>query len=222
VRAGLAVVTDRIAAVGVDPDRVRICAATKGFGPEAAIAALEAGLTDIGENYAKELVAKATHVAAAGFLPRWHMIGTLQRNKVRRLAPHVALWQSVDRIELAAEIARRSPGASVLVQVNATDEATKGGCTPDDTPDLVHRFTDLGLDVQGLMTIGPTERGVDPRPAFDTVAHLARRLGLPELSMGMSNDLESAVAAGATMIRVGTALFGSRPPPVTAGHGSDE
>ena len=222
VAAHLGRIQARITEAGGQLDRVRICAVTKGFGPDAACAALDAGLSDVGENYANELIDKATAVAAAGYAPRWHMIGTIQRNKVRRLAPHVDLWQSVDRIEVGTEIAKWAPGAAVLVQVNATGEANKGGCALDTTPALVESLTDRGLAVHGLMTIGPTQSGADPRPAFDAVAELAGRLGLTEVSMGMSGDLEVAVAAGATMVRVGTALYGPRPRVVTGDSRSGE
>jgi uncharacterized pyridoxal phosphate-containing UPF0001 family protein len=166
------------------------------------------------------MVAKVAEVAeigaTEGVAPRWHAIGRLQRNKVRDLAPHVHLWQSVDRPELGAAIARHAPGARVLVQVGATGEEGKGGCPPEQVPGLVDALVALGLDVRGLMTVGPTDPDADPRPGFDLVAALAGRLGLAEVSMGMSGDIEAAVAAGSTMVRVGTALFGprrvSRPP----------
>jgi PLP dependent protein len=216
-------VRQRIARAGADPATVRICAGTKGFGTDAVHAAVALGLVDIGENYAQELVRKAEDLAAepavAGAV-RWHMIGAVQRNKVRLLAPHVALWQTVDRPEVGAEIARRAPGAAVLVQVNATAEAAKAGVAPPGVPALVDRLAGLGLDVRGLMTIGPTDLRIDPRPMFETVAALGARLGLIDLSMGMSGDLEAAVECGATIVRVGTALFGPRPPGVTAPPGS--
>jgi len=132
----LAHVRSRIAdAGGTD---VAVLAVTKGFGPDAVAAARSVGLEDLGENYAQELLAKAE--AAAEPPPRWHAIGRLQRNKVRQLAPHVWCWQSVDRPELAAEIARRAPGARVLVQVAAWGELRKGGAAPAAVP-----ADDLGL-----------------------------------------------------------------------------
>lgn len=212
VRTRLHEVRHRIEAAGGDPERVTICAVTKGFGPEVVRLALDAGLTDLGENYAQELVAKAAEVDHVPGL-RWHAIGPVQRNKVRRLAPHVHTWHTVDRLTLAEEIARRAPGARVMVQVNATGEATKAGVEPSEVPTLADQMRALPLDLCGLMTIGPTDPAADPRPAFDTVRQLADDLDLPERSMGMTRDLEAAVAAGATMVRVGTALFGSRPTP---------
>ena len=202
-------VRDRIAGAGGDPERVRILAVSKGFAAPVARAAVAAGFTDLGENYAQELQAKATELTEP---VRWHFIGRLQTNKVKALAGVVAWWQTVDRPELAAEIARRAPGASVLVQVNVSAEPTKGGCDPGATPDLVGRARDLGLHVQGLMTVGRTGPPAQARAGFDVLRDLADRLELPERSMGMSGDLEEAVRAGSTMVRIGSALFGDRPP----------
>lgn len=140
----------------------------------------------------------------------WHMIGRLQRNKVRRLAGIVALWQTVDRIELLDEIARREPSASVLVQVDAVMLSGRGGCPPGEVEGLVAHGLDLGLDVRGLMTVGaPDDAGATQR-GFTTVAGMAERMGLPELSMGMTDDLEIAIDCGSTLVRVGRALFGER------------
>lgn len=215
VRRRLEVARERIRGAGGDPERVVVCAVTKGFGPEAVRLALDAGLTDIGENYAQELVAKAGAIeGAAGAIDtraRWHVIGPVQRNKVRRLAPYVHCWQTVDRLELGEEIAKRAPGATVFVQVNATGEASKSGVAPEEAPRLADGLRELGLDVRGVMAIGPTDPAVDPAPAFERARALADELGLTELSMGMSRDLEAAVAAGSTMVRLGTALFGPRP-----------
>jgi pyridoxal phosphate enzyme (YggS family) len=209
-------VRERIAAAGGDPLAVGLLAVTKGFPVDIAETALAAGLLDLGENYAQDLVAKAELLAGADPAPRWHFIGRLQRNKVKHLAPHVAVWQSVDRLELGQEVARRAPGATVLVQVNPLAEPQKGGCPPDDVPTLVAALRDEGLDVQGLMAVGPTpgaDRTTgDAAEAFGVVRHLADQLSLPERSLGMSDDLDAAVAAGSTMVRVGRGLFGDRPP----------
>lgn len=179
-------------------------------------AAVDHGLLDIGENYAQELVAKATELAPdpPAAAPRWHAIGRLQRNKVRSLAPHVHTWQTVDRPELGVAIARHAPGARVFVQVDATGEPGKGGCPPAEVADLVAALVGHGLRVDGLMAVGPTDPASDPAPAFRRVAALREDLGLAELSIGMSGDLEVAVACGSTMVRVGTALFGPRRVPV--------
>ena len=213
----LAAVRARIERAGGDPDRVTLVAVTKGFGVDTVRAALAAGLRDIGESYVQELEAKADALAADDgqaatvAAPRWHLVGRLQRNKVRKAAPHVAWWHSVDRLSLGAEIARRAPGATVLAQVDATGEESKGGCPPALLPALVDGLRDLGLDVRGLMAIGPAGPPEDARPAFRLARALAEQQGLGELSMGMSGDLEVAVEEGATIVRVGTDLFGPRP-----------
>lgn len=201
---------ERIAAAGRDPGGVKVVAVTKGFGVEVVRSALAAGLVDIGESYVQELVVKAAELGGPP-APNWHFVGRLQRNKVRKAAPYVSLWHSVDRLPLGAEIARRSPGAAVLAQVDLTGEVTKGGCPAADLPDLVNGLGELGLDVRGLMTIGPQGPPDAARPAFAELSRLADRFGLPERSMGMSNDLEVALENGATMVRVGSALFGPRP-----------
>lgn len=216
----LAAVRERIASAAPDPARVRLVAVTKGFGIDVVRSALAAGLVDLGESYVQELVAKAgeiegdsdgTAAADPAIVPRWHAIGRLQRNKVRKAAPFVALWHSVDRLSLGAEIARCAPGAAVLVQVNTSGEEAKGGCTPSMAAGLVDGLVDLGLDVQGLMTIAPAGPLQGARPAFHTARELRDRLGLSELSMGMTGDLEVAVSEGATLVRVGSGLFGPRP-----------
>lgn len=205
-------VWDRVVASGGDRSAITLVAVTKGFGPEVALAAAAAGLIDLGENYAQELVAKAPVLEATGIDVCWHAIGRLQRNKVRSLAGIVGLWQTVDRPDLAVEIARRDPGAKILVQVNVSDEPQKGGCSPSETPALVDAALQAGLAVQGLMTVGRTGLPGEARAGFATLRRLADDLELPVRSMGMSGDLEAAVAEGATMLRVGAALFGPRPP----------
>jgi len=211
VTAGLATVRNRIATAGGDPDRVTVVAVTKGFGPEAPRAAIEAGIVHLGENYAQELVAKAAVIGEEA-APVWHFIGGLQRNKVRLLAPHVGLWETIDRVSLGAEVAQRAPGAAVLVQVNISGEAAKSGCLPADAADLVATLRDQGLAVRGLMGVAAAGDLDRARAQFGGLAELASALDLAELSMGMSADLEAAVAEGATIVRVGTALFGPRPP----------
>jgi pyridoxal phosphate enzyme (YggS family) len=199
----------RITDAGGDLDRVGIVAVTKGFGPDAVVAAVGAGLVEVGENYAQELVGKAAELAG-DVQPRWHLIGRLQRNKVRALASLVARWDSVDRSSLGAEIAKRAPGAHVLVQVNVSEEPQKGGCPPDDVAELVGRLVDSGLQVEGLMAVGATGAPEVARPGFALLRRLADDLDLGVRSMGMSGDLEVAVEEGATEVRVGTALFGPR------------
>lgn len=125
--------------------------------------------------------------------------------------------ETVDRDSIVDELSRRRPGARILVQVNATGESDKGGCAPDALDALVARARAAGLDVRGLMVVGPTSGDlVATRDAFAAVRAAAARLGLSELSMGMSGDLDAAVAEGTTSVRVGTALFGERPSAATA------
>jgi len=207
VRARIAAAT---AAAGRPARSVRLVGASKGI-PAATVAEfLAAGLVDLGENRAQELRDKAADPGCAG--ARWHWIGQLQRNKVPQLAPLVALWHSVDRAELGPAIARHAPGAAVLVQVALAPETTKGGCPPDGVAALVDALRADGLVVDGLMAV-PPQVG-EARRWFAQLAALAGRLGLRELSMGMSHDLDDAVAEGATIVRVGRALFGPRPPAV--------
>jgi pyridoxal phosphate enzyme (YggS family) len=190
---------------------VEVLGVTKGHGPWAVTAAIAAGCDGIGENYAQELLAKRDALAA-GSLPV-HFIGRLQRNKVRQLVDVVDVWQSVDRAPLVDEIARRAPGARVLVQVDTSTDPGKGGCPVAEVPALVDRARTVGLDVAGLMTVGPT--GSPPEaaaPGFEVVRRLVDDLGLTVCSMGMSADLEVAVEAGSTLVRIGTALFGARSP----------
>jgi PLP dependent protein len=201
----LAEVRARIERAGGDPERIRIVAVTKTFGADAVREAVAAGLHDCGESRAQELLAKAPQVSGV----RWHFVGRLQTNKVRQLAGLVALWQSVDRDDLVDEVARRAPGARVLIQVNASLEPQKGGCDPGATAGLVERATAAGLDVAGLMCVPSAD---DPRSGFRLLRGLADDLGLAERSMGMTGDLEVAVEEGSTMVRVGTALFGPRDP----------
>ena len=207
VAEALARVRDRIAAAGGD-DGVAVLAVTKGFGAEAIEAALAAGCVAIGENYAQELLAKRDAAARAEV----HFIGQLQTNKVRQIAGLVDVYETVDREHLARELAKRDPGARVLVQVDTSGEPGKGGCPLADLDGLVAIVNEMGLDLRGLMTVGPTEGGPDAaRAGFRAVRAAVDRLGLDICSMGMTADLEVAVQEGSTQIRVGTALFGARP-----------
>ena len=195
---------------GVD---VRIVAVTKTFGIDAVLAAAAAGCDGIGENYAQELVAK---LAGHAGLPPVHFIGQLQTNKVRLVAPFVAVYETVDRVSLADELAKRVPGATVLVQVRPdtqSGDAGKAGCSLDQAPALIEHCHRSGLQPLGLMTVGPTEGGPEAaRPGFRAVRAMVDRLGLSVCSMGMTDDLEVAVGEGSTQVRVGSALFGARPP----------
>jgi pyridoxal phosphate enzyme (YggS family) len=208
IRANAERVRERISEAGADPATVQLVAVTKGQTPETVRAALGAGLADFGENYAQELVGKAADVDGG---PRWHFIGQLQRNKVRQVAHLVDLWQSVDRLRLGEEIARHIPGASVLVQVNLTEDPNRGGTKPGLAAGLVEGLRDLGLDVRGLMAVAPQGDETTARAGFRIVRELADRMSLPERSIGMSADFEAAVREGSTMVRIGEALFGPRP-----------
>lgn len=206
-------VADKIVRHSPNPTLVSMVAVTKGFDVELARRALQAGLVDLGENYAQDVVAKNRELATDGLehTPRWHFIGGLQRNKVKTLAGVVSLWQTIDRQALVDELAKRAPGARMLVQVNTTGENAKSGCDPTETPALVDAARSAGLTVEGLMTVGPTDTSIDPRAAFAQLRQWAERCEVPQLSMGMSNDFELALEEGATIIRLGSALFGSRP-----------
>jgi pyridoxal phosphate enzyme (YggS family) len=213
IAANLASVRTRIVAAARradrDPAAVTLVGASKTVPADVLGAAVGAGLTDLGENRAQELVGKAEALAGPG-APRWHFIGRLQRNKVARLAPWVSCWHTVDREPLGVEIARRAPSARVFVEVNIAREPQKGGCAPDTAGALADALRALELRVDGLMTIPP--RGEDPRPHFAALRDLAARIGVVDLSMGMTEDFECAIEEGATIVRVGRALFGSRRP----------
>jgi pyridoxal phosphate enzyme (YggS family) len=212
VASRVAAVRARIAAAaarsGRDPGSVTLVAASKTVPADRVAEAVAAGVLDVGENRAQELLAKAPALAAAP--PRWHFVGPLQRNKVKALAPWVTWWQTVDRVELGTVIARHAPAAQVLVEVNLGREPQKAGCAPEATGGLVDALRGVGLVVAGLMTVPPL--GDDPRRWFARLRDLAAAATLPELSMGMTDDFEVAVEEGATMVRVGRALFGDRPP----------
>jgi PLP dependent protein len=192
---------------------VEILAVTKGHPIEVVQAACEVGLRAIGENYAQEVLAKFGPQAGAEPLDvSVHFIGQLQTNKVRHIADVIDVFETLDRPSLAAELVKRVPGAHVLVQVNTTGEAAKGGCRPEEAESLVTLATTSGLVVDGLMTVGPTTGGPEAaRPGFRTVRQLCDSLGLSTCSMGMSDDFVVAVQEGATRVRLGSVLFGMRP-----------
>ena len=206
----LRAVRERIERAGRNPDEVTIVAVTKGFGPDVCRAALNAGLTVLGENRVHEALTKMAEVEGA----EWHLIGHLQTNKARSAAGRFQLIQSVDSLRLAEHIARIEPSQPVLVEVNISREPQKTGIAPEDT---VARAIEIAkqLDLQGLMAMGPSHG--DPTPAFeelrrlrdDAQQHTGR--ALPVLSMGMSGDFEAALRAGSTMLRLGQVLFGPRP-----------
>lgn len=228
--ANLAALRARIAAAerahGRAPDSVRLVAVSKTMPAEDVAALLAAGQLDFGENYAQELRDKRAALAAYQPAPRWHYIGPLQSNKVKYLASGVALVHALDDPALCDELNRRVPEGQpldCLVQVNVAAEPGKRGVAPARLPTLLDHFaTTPRLRCVGLMTLPPFAD--DPwavAPHFRALAELAAReagraragVALRELSMGMSHDLEVAIACGATLVRVGTALFGARPRP---------
>ncbi len=201
IRRRIAELTDR---------EVTLVAVTKGHPSSVAAAALAAGCADLGESYAQELVPKARELGAWSPTPRWHFIGRLQSNKVRSIAGVVHRWHTIDRDSLAVEVAKRAPGAAVLVQLDLAGLPGRGGCAPDHAPELVRRCTELGLEVRGLMGVGAPGSPEDARPGFRLLDSMAAELGLAERSMGMSGDMDVAVEEGSTLVRVGTALVGAR------------
>jgi pyridoxal phosphate enzyme (YggS family) len=206
-------IATRLAAVKARlPASVTLVAVSKTQPVEAIREAHAAGQRHFAENYAQEWRAKADALADLPDLT-WHFVGGLQTNKVKVLAPRAAWVHTLDREELARELSRRyaAQGATVraLVEVNLGGEAQKSGCAPDGVEPLVTMARQLpGLEVVGLMCIPPPQD--DPRPHFARLRALRDRLGLRELSMGMSADWPMAVEEGATLIRLGTALFGER------------
>ena len=189
---------------------MRVLAVTKTFSIDEVLAAVAAGCDGIGESYAQEASAKLAGVQRDFEV---HFIGQLQTNKIRTLVGVVDVFEAVDRLSVINELAKRAPGARVLVQILPTDATNaKGGCALGDAPALIECAHSAGLAVEGLMTVGPTVGGAEAaRTGFRAVRELADRLGLATVSMGMTNDLEVAVQEGSTQVRVGSALFGDRP-----------
>ena len=206
---------------GRAPRSVRLLPVTKGFPASTIRDAMALGLGEFGENRVQEAEEK---IAAIEPRPRWHLVGHLQRNKAKRAAQLFDVIQSVDSIQVAEEVSRRALDAGkkvvCLVEVNTSGDASKFGVSPDGAHELLRAVGPLeGIDLRGLMTIGPLAGGADgARRAFRELASIraeATRAGLlPEdadLSMGMSDDFEIAIEEGATIVRLGTALFGARP-----------
>jgi hypothetical protein len=210
-----------------DPGAVRLIAVSKTFPAEAVVGAIEADQHLFGENYVQEAVAKIDRVAALRPDPavRWHFIGPIQSNKTRLIAERFDWVHSVDRLKIAERLsAQRDPARgplAVLIEVNLDGEASKSGVAPPDVAALARAIVRLpNLALRGLMAVpAPRADAGGQRAAFAELRRLAESLraeGLPadELSMGMSADLEAAIAEGATMVRVGTAIFGARPKPM--------
>ena len=228
IAANVNMIRERIARccerIGRDPAGITLVAVGKTFPPEVIRETVEAGVRDIGENYVQELLQKRGVLGDEGI--RWHFIGHLQSNKARMVAPFAHLIHALDSDGLARELDRRARDAgrilNVLVEVNTTGEGSKFGVRPENTEAFVrslHPFSNLC--VAGLMTIGPFLP--DPegsRPMFQVLRTLRDRIAaaqqgnvaMQHLSMGMTGDFEVAIEEGATLIRVGTAIFGSRVP----------
>ncbi|HUJ29066.1 MAG TPA: YggS family pyridoxal phosphate-dependent enzyme [Myxococcales bacterium] len=209
---GLNRVRERIAAAaakaGRDVRQIKLIAVSKLQPLEKLREAVAAGHTVFGENYAQELREKAE---ALGPGVEWHFIGALQSNKARLVVGRAAVIHTCDRLSLAREISKRATAPQrVLLEVNVGREPQKAGVLPEDAPALLEQVRALpNLACEGLMCIPPADQ--DPRPHFRALRELAERLQLRELSMGMSTDFEAAIEEGATMVRVGTAIFGERP-----------
>ena len=223
ILANLGEVRDRIADAarrsGRTPDAVRLVAVTKTVPAETIRILLAAGQEDIGENRAQQLRDRAAELSGAPV--RWHMIGRLQRNKVKYVVPACAMIHSVDSVRLAEEISKRAQAAGMratcLVEVNASGEEAKGGVAPAEAPNLAREIAALpGVDLVGLMTMAPLVDDPETvRPVFAALRECIERVNrtadlpaaLTELSMGMTQDYETAIEEGATIVRVGTALF---------------
>jgi pyridoxal phosphate enzyme (YggS family) len=207
------------ALAGRNPDDVRLLAVAKSFGPEAVRAAHAAGQTDFGENYLQEAVDKQARLAQLPLV--WHCIGPIQANKTRLVAEHFDWAQTVDRLKIAQRLSDQRPDhlapLQVCLQVNIDGGSTKSGVAPSDALALAREVAQLpNLALRGLMTIP------EPAPDFATALAVHRRardlferlrdagLALDTLSMGMTADLEAAIHAGSTMVRIGTAIFGGR------------
>lgn len=216
IRSGVADVEARIAAACARSGRaradVRLVAVSKTFPAADVDHAIAAGMTDIGENKVQEARDKQPLVAGKA---RWHLIGHLQSNKAKDAVRLFDVIQAVDSIELAEKTARAAESAGkrqdVLLQVNIGRELQKSGAAPDGAPELARRMAAIpGLHLAGLMAIPPAGEAEDMRPYFGELRRMRDDLGLTELSMGMTDDFEVAIEEGATIIRVGRAIFGSR------------
>src|SRR5688572_8239759 len=213
IRANIAALEARIGAACERAGRaragVRLVAVSKTFPATDVDHAIAAGMTDVGENKVQEARDKKPGVASAA---RWHLIGHLQSNKAKDAVRLFDVIQTVDSIELAEKLGRAAEAIGkrqeVLLQVNVGREAQKSGAEPEEVPDLVKRIAAIpAIHVNGLMTIPPLG---DPRGHFRELRAMRDDLGLAELSMGMTDDFETAIEEGATIIRVGRAIFGSR------------
>lgn len=220
VTENLARVRERMAAAcrraGRSPDEVTLVGVSKGVPAPRVAEAHAAGLQDVGENRVQEAADKIEALAAQGVRPRWHLVGHLQTNKVKTVTGLFAILHSVDSVRLAQALSRRArEPLPILLEVNVAQEASKFGFTPREVASALRSIADLpNLDVRGLMTVAPqTGQPESVRPVFQRLRELRDELGLRELSMGMTNDFEVAIEEGATMVRVGRAIFGERSEP---------
>ena len=201
---------------GRSPDEVTLVGVSKGMPAQAVAEAYAAGLQDMGENRVQEAADKIEALAAQGVRPRWHLVGHLQTNKAKTVTGLFAILHSVDSVRLAQALSRRArEPLPILLEVNVAQEASKFGFTPQEVASALRSIVDLpNLDVRGLMTVAPqTDQPESVRPVFQRLRKLRDELGLRELSMGMTNDFEVAIEEGATMVRVGRAIFGERTKP---------
>lgn len=218
VRTQIAIAAGR---AGRSPEEITLIAVTKTVEPDRIQLVVDQGVRDLGENRVQELADKYNQVQGA---VRWHLIGHLQTNKVKYIMDKVGMIHSLDRWALAEEISKRSQLAgikiAVLVQVNVSGEVTKAGLAPEEVPDFIRAAASLpGIQIQGLMTMAPfVVNPEEARPVFRQLKQLATQIAqlqvpgvaMKHLSMGMSNDYLVAIEEGATMVRVGSRIFGSR------------
>jgi uncharacterized pyridoxal phosphate-containing UPF0001 family protein len=197
---------ERIARAGRDPGSVTVVAVTKGFGPAHVRAAARAGIGAVGENYANELIDKRSRVDDA---VQWQYLGALQSNKVARLCRSADLLAALARAREVELVARQPRRPAIYVEVDFSGDPARGGAREADVPALVAHARDAGLEVRGLMTVAPPEPAL-ARRSFARLREMVDELGLAVCSMGMSDDIELALAAGASEVRVGRALFGPR------------
>jgi PLP dependent protein len=207
VAENLTALRARIASTGRDPSTIRIVAVTKTFGVEAVRAAAANGLHDVGENYVDELETKFAQSRDLDL--SWYFLGTLQTNKIARVAACARVLCTVSRIKELEKIASAPLHPALYVQVDYTGGATRNGAPASDVAALVQRARGLGLDVRGLMTVAAPDLR-EARSAFANLAALRVDQGLEECSMGMSDDLEVACERGTSELRIGRALFGER------------
>lgn len=205
-----------------NPDDIRIIAVSKTHPFETIVSALKAGINVFGENYVQELVDKQSESEGLSTKPVWHFIGHLQSNKVKYIAQFISMIHSVDSLKLAAEISKQAAkydrNIDILIQVNTSGEESKSGCEPNEAVEIAKGILELpNITLKGVMTIGTFS---DVESIIRSEFRLLRKclndinsaldLNLSELSMGMSHDFDIAIEEGSTMVRVGTAIFGTR------------